>query len=412
MIETLTIDRLAHRGEGIANVDGCAVFVPYALPGEAVEVEIVPGHPDRRRLIRVLEPSPDRIPAFCPHFAACGGCAIQHLPDEIYRAWKMETLREVLRNGGIDAPLAEMIDAHGEGRRRAVFHARRGTHDVLNVGFAALSAHQIVPIDHCPILAPGMSGAVNAAWALAEAAQSSQKPTDIHVTATEAGLDIDLRGTGPLNPEQNAILARLASQHRIARLTRHGELIVQRDVPVVTMGTARVAIPPGAFLQATALGEETLAARVLDHCPKAKHVADLFCGVGPFALRLAQFARVEAFDSEKPSIDALARAAKATSGTKPVKAEARDLFRRPLYPPELADFDAVVFDPPRQGAQAQATQLAKSRVPLVVAVSCNPATFVRDARLLLDGGYRITDVHPVDQFKYTSHVELVARFER
>jgi len=182
--------------------------------------------------------------------------------------------------------------------------------------------------------------------------------------------------------------------------------------PTIGIGAAILTLPPGSFLQATVAGEETLAALVSDHCKRAKHIADLFCGVGPFALRLAAKSRISAFDSDAGSVTALLKAAASTQGLKPVKAETRDLFRRPLVPPELRDFDAVVFDPPRQGAQAQAQQLAASKVPVVVAVSCNVATFARDARILIDGGYKIEGVTPVDQFRHTPHVELVARFAK
>ena len=185
-----------------------------------------------------------------------------------------------------------------------------------------------------------------------------------------------------------------------------------RQPPGVTMGKARVILPPGSFLQATAAGEETLAALVAEHCRRAKHIADLFCGVGPFALRLAEKSRASAYDSDAGAIAALQKAVASTSGLKPVRSEARDLFRRPLVAEELRDFDAVVFDPPRQGAQAQAERLAASKVPLVIAVSCNVATFARDARILIEGGYKINGVTPVDQFRHTPHVELVARFRR
>src|SRR6185312_1181429 len=203
----------------------------------------------------------------------------------------------------------------------------------------------------------------------------------------------------------------IAEQHRLARLTRHGELVLMRAQPAMTMGKATVTLPPGSFLQATVAGEETLAALVKEYCGRAKHIADLFCGVGPFALRLAERARVAAFDADAPAVAALDKAAHAPS-LKPVKAETRDLFRRPLVPQELRDYDAVVFDPPRQGAQAQAQKLAASQVPVVVAVSCNAATFARDARILVDGGYRLETVTPVDQFRHTPHVELVARLTK
>jgi 23S rRNA (uracil1939-C5)-methyltransferase len=188
--------------------------------------------------------------------------------------------------------------------------------------------------------------------------------------------------------------------------------VLMRTPPVIEIGAAQVMLPPGSFLQATLAGEEALAALVAGHCKRAKHIADLFCGVGPFALRLAAKARISAFDSDAGAVAALQKAVTSASGLKPVKAEARDLFRRPLMPQELRDYDTVVFDPPRQGAQAQVKQLAASKIPVVIAVSCNAATFARDARVLIDGGYRIEDVTPVDQFRHTPHVELVARFTR
>jgi 23S rRNA (uracil1939-C5)-methyltransferase len=411
VLERLVIDRLGHRGDGIAETPAGPLYVPYVLPGETVEVEPIPGHPDRRHAVRVEVESPERIAPVCPHFGVCGGCALQHWDTARYRAWKRGLVVASLAQAGLAAPVADLIDAHGAGRRRAVFHARRGTHDVLQLGFTAYRAHHVVAIDRCPILAPELAGAIEAAWALAEALGPQKKPLDIQVTASEPGLDVDVRGSGPLPPGPMARLAGLAQTHRLARLTRHGELIVQCAQPIVQMGRARLPLPPGAFMQATAAGEEALARLVVGYVSNAAAVADLFAGVGPFALRLAERARVHAVDSDAAAIAAL-RQASAVPGFKPVETEVRDLFRRPLLPPELARFDAVVFDPPRQGAQAQARALAESKVPVVVAVSCNAATFARDARLLVGGGYRLLAVTPVDQFRYSAHVEIVARFAR
>ena len=411
--ERLVIDHIGHHGDGVAIAGGSSIYVPYTLGGETVEVAPVPGHhPDRRRLIKVEAASPARVAPFCPHFGVCGGCAIQHWEAESYRAWKRELVVTTLAQAGIDCEVAPLVDAHGRGRRRITLHGRIGTHDVLKVGYSAANSHDIIPIDRCPILDPHMSGAIEAAWAIAEPLISIGKPLDIQVTATDSGLDVDVRGTGPLSTGLIAKLSRIAEQHRLARLTRHGELVLMRTPPVIAIGTAQVALPPGSFLQATVEGEEKLAALVSGHCKRAKHVVDLFCGVGPFALRLAAKSRIAAFDNDAGAIAALHKAAASTSGLKPIKPEARDLFRRPLMPQELRDYDAVVFDPPRQGAQAQATQLAASKIPVVVAVSCNVTTFARDARILIDGGYRIEGVTPVDQFRHTPHVELVARFKR
>jgi 23S rRNA (uracil1939-C5)-methyltransferase len=412
MVERLVIDRLGSRGEGIANTQAGPRYVPYTLPGEAIEADPWPGHPDRGHLIKVDVASPDRIAPICPHFGTCGGCALQHLATARYHDWKRALVADALRQAGLDAPVDDLVDAHGEGRRRAVFHARRGTRDVLEVGFAALKAHHVVAIDRCPILAPSLDGAIETAWAVAEALGGRGKPLDIQVTATDTGLDVDVRGSGPLTAARTAELAKIAERRRVARLTRHGEIVAQRASPTLRIGRANVVLPPGAFLQATAAGEAALARLVETYCAQARKVADLFCGVGPFALRLAERARVMAADSDADAIAALAAAARGTQGLKPIEAQPRDLFRRPFAALDLKGLDAVVFDPPRQGAQAQASALAAAAVPLVVAVSCNPATFARDARILTDGGYRLVRVTPVDQFLYSAHVELVARFER
>lgn len=413
MVEHLVIDHVAHRGDGVTFIDGEAVYVPYTLGGETVEVAPVPGHhPDRRRLLQVERASPERVTPFCKHFGVCGGCAIQHWETERYRAWKRNIVVETLAQAKLACEVEPLVDAHGLGRRRITLHARMGTHDVLKVGFAAASSHDIIPVDRCPILDPGLDGALDAAWAIAEPLISTGKPLDIQVSATDNGLDVDVRGSGPLPAKMIAKLSLVAEQHRLARLTRHGELVLMRAPPTIMIGTAQVTLPPGSFLQATVAGEEALAGLVIEGCNRAKHVADLFCGVGPFALRLAAKSRISAFDSDAVAVAALQKAATSTSGLKPVKTDTRDLFRRPLMPQELRDYDAVVFDPPRQGAQAQAQQLAASKIPVVVAVSCNVATFARDARILVDGGYRLEGVTPVDQFRHTPHVELVAKFKR
>ncbi len=412
--ERIAIVEMGRRGEGVAHSPTGPLYVPYTLPGETAEVAEWPGHPDRRHLIKIVDASTDRIAPICPHFGTCGGCALQHWAPAPYREWKRGLVVEALVQAGFASAAAlvePLIDAHGEGRRRAVFHAWRRTHDVIEVGFAALRAHHLVAIDRCPVLARTLDGALEAAWAIAEALAGERKPLDIQATATQAGLDIDVRGSGPLTPDRMGALARLAQAHRLARLTRHGEIVAQRAPPTVTMGTARVVLPPGAFLQATQAGEAALAALVLQHCAAAKSVADLFAGVGPFALRLAERAKVAAADNDESAVMALREAAK-TPRLKPITAERRDLFQRPFLARELARLDAVVFDPPRQGAEKQARELAASSVPIVAAVSCNPASFARDARILAGGGYRLTGVTPIDQFLYSAHVELVARFEK
>ena len=412
MAERLVIDHVGHRGDGIGFAGGESLFVPYTLAAETVEVEPVADHPDRRKLSRIEHASPERIDPFCRYFGACGGCAIQHWQPEAYRVWKRQIVVDTLEHAGIECDVAALVDAHGAGRRRITVHARRGGDGELRTGFAAANSHAIVAISDCPILDPGLRGALDAARALAEALKPTAKPLDIQVTAAGNGLDVDVRGSGPLSTALIASLSEIAQRHGLARLTRHGELVLMRNPPAIEIGAARVILPPGSFLQATLAGEEALAALVAGHCKRAKHIADLFCGVGPFALRLAAKARVSAFDSDAGAVTALAKAVTSASGLKPVKAETRDLFRRPLMAQELRDYDTIVFDPPRQGAQAQVKQLAASKIPVVIAVSCNVATFARDARVLIDGGYKIEGVTPVDQFRHTPHVEMVARFAR
>ena len=414
-LTALTIDHLGQRGDGVAQTENGPVYVPLTLPGEVVEAEV---SADRGKLVSILQPSPERVAPVCRHVGQCGGCALQHLEVSKYHQWKRGLVEEALLRAGLTTDIKDLIPAHGEGRRRAVFHARstggsaaRGK-DILAVGFAGRRSHAIVAIDACPILAPGLDGALPAAWAVAQALAPLAKPLDIQVTATDTGLDMDVRGSGPLKPAFVARLAAIAGEHRLARLTRHGDLVLQREPPMISMGSARVTLPPGSFLQATAAGEETLARLVLEAAKGAARVVDLFSGVGTFALRLAQKSRVSAYEYSAPAIEALNRATRGVPGLKPVTGEVRDLFRRPLYPLELKNIDAVVFDPPRQGAQAQAEQLAQGKVPLVIGVSCDPTSFARDAKILTEKGFRLESVTPVDQFLYSAHVELVGVFRR
>ncbi len=416
MSDTLLIDRIGHFGDGIAETPSGAVYVPFALPGETITATPVEKHPDRRRLLSVENASRDRVEPVCPHFTICGGCATQHWALPPYLDWKRQLVIDALQAEGLSVEVAPTIDAHGEGRRRVTLHARQQTNDVLAVGFTEARSHALVPIDICPILAPPLAGAIKAAWSIAEAIKGrdaqSRKPLDIQFTQVDGGMDVDVRGSGALTSKQTGALANAAERHALVRLTRHGELVAQRGAPVIKTGRASVLLPPGSFLQATIKGEDTLAELVLSHVGKAKRMADLFCGVGTFALRLAEKVRVIAADSDALAIEALKKAHSTAQGLKQIEAQARDLFRRPLLAFELKGVDAVVFDPPRQGAEAQTHEIAKSGVPAVVAVSCSPGTFARDARILCDAGFRLETVTPVDQFRYSSHVELVASFRR
>jgi len=343
----------------------------------------------------------DRAEPFCPYFGRCGGCTLQHLGPAAYDAAKRTLVTTPLCAAGLAAPLAPLIAAHGAGRRRATLHARGKA-----VGYMAARSHDVVDIARCPILVPSLA---TRAPALTRAIAGTLGDCDVALTASDTGLDVAVRTARRLPPERLTLLAQRAG---LARLALNGELVLMTRPPAIRLGKAVVELPVASFLQATAAAEAALAALVRDAIGSARHVADLFCGIGPFTLRLAKHARIAAFDADRAAIAALATALRYTQGLKPVTAKARDLFREPLVPVELKGFDAVVLDPPRAGAEAQTRELARSAVKTVVAVSCEPRTFARDAALLVAGGYRLDKLTPVDQFAWSEHVELVGVFRR
>jgi 23S rRNA (uracil1939-C5)-methyltransferase len=405
----LDIERLGARGEGVSRGPHGLIFTPFALPGEKIRAEV---DGDRGKLVEVLEPSPDRVAELCPHFTRCGGCAVQTFSEPAYRAWKGGLVADALRNAGVDAKIAPLVAAWGAGRRRATFHSRNDQRGEPHVGFMEARSHRIFELESCPILAPDMAGALPAARRVAEILKNLGKPLDVLVTASLNGLDLDLRGCGALDFALEQALVAAAHDLDLARVSNHGLVLIERRAPEILIGRARITPPPGAFLQATLAGEEALARRVLDAMGGAKKAADLFCGIGTFALRLAETAEVFCAESDVSALGACLRGARETQGLRSVKGERRDLFVRPLLSGELASFDAVVFDPPRAGAEAQARELAKSAVPTVVGVSCNPQTFARDAKILIAGGYKLELATPVDQFLFSPHVELVGVFRK
>lgn len=401
---TLRITAMGRRGEGLGQRDGRAVYVPGTLPGEHVTAA---GDGERLALVAVSAPSPERVQPFCKHYGRCGGCQLQHWQEQPYRAWKASLVADALQGRGLTSAVPDCIDAHGEGRRRVSLHVRRNE-KIVTAGFMEARSHSLLDIDRCPILEPALAPVFDIGRALG----TRLGDCDVAVSATLSGLDVSVRAVRKLLEHEHANLAGFVSALKLARLSVNGEVIATAVPPRLRLGKAEVALPPGGFLQATLLGEETLARLVVEGVGKAKHVADLFCGIGPFAFRLAERAKVDAFDNDRAAIAALAAAAKVTSGLKPVTSEVRDLFRAPLVPNEMKHIDAAVFDPPRAGAEAQARQLARSGVKTVVAVSCDAGTFARDAAILVEGGYRLTKVTAVDQFKWSSHVEVVAVFTR
>lgn len=409
---TLRIGELGRHGDGVGQIEGdsdaSTVFVSHVLPGELVVARTTGNRGD---VIEILEPSPERVEAFCKHFGRCGGCAAQHMSKTVYQDWKTGVVETALKNKNLEVDVLEMRDAHGDGRRRVTYHARIENGKV-RVGFMPSRSRELIKIDTCPILSDALKDSPAMARELAEPFAKSVRELDIAITETAQGLDCDLRGADELNYDIHVSLAELADKWDLARITLDGVIELERRKPLLPIGDISLPLPPGSFLQATELGEHTLSDMVVAEIKDAKRVADLFCGTGPYALRLATTATVYAADSNKIAIEALQNGYSHTVGLKLVEAEVRDLFRNPLYRDDLDEFDAVVLNPARAGAQAQSEELAASDVGLVVYVSCDPATLARDAEILVEGGYQFQYITPVDQFKYASHIETVSVFRR
>lgn len=405
--ETIEISAIGARGDGLGEIDGTRVVVPYALPGERVSIS---REGERATLLEVLSPSPDRMEPECRHFGTCGGCAVQHWRAEKVAEWKRGRVALALSRAGLQAEVLPTLDAHGAGRRRVTLHVRypKIAGGPIEAGFMQAKSHALVDLDACPLLTPGLMKAPDLARAIGHVLRGMAKPLDVQVTACEQGLDVDIRGAGPLPDPLRQKLITLARNENLARLTLHGERLIEERAPHLSYDGLTAFLPPGSFLQATEMAEKTLADYAKNALHGAKNIADLFCGLGPFALRLARHMKVTAVDSDKGAIEALQRSIRANPGGKPMVAEARDLFRRPIFAPELKPFDAALLDPPRQGAEAQMREIAKSKLGKVVSISCDPESFARDARILVDAGFKLGPVTPVDQFRHAAHVEMMA----
>jgi 23S rRNA (uracil1939-C5)-methyltransferase len=406
----LAIGSIGAEGDGVAPGP---VFTPLTLPGEQVRASVAG---ERAELIEVLAVSPDRVTPPCPHFGDCGGCALQHWRAEPYLAWKVEQIRLALGRVRIETEILPPFVASPGSRRRLALHAREAGGAAL-VGFKARRSWRLAPIEFCPVADPRLAAAFPAFRRLAAPLfeQPKSAPT-LHVTLTDSGIDVDITGverrTGALSADARARVAEAAAEADFARVTLAGEMLYLARAPTIRIGRVGVALPAGGFLQAVAEAEVAMAAFVGQALAGARSVADLYCGVGAFALRLAEDAAVGAYDVSAPAIAALRSAQGSAPGLKPIAAEARDLARRPVLVAELKRTEAVVIDPPRAGAVEQHRELAKSGVTRIASVSCNPATFARDARILTDAGFTLVRVLPVDQFLWSPHVELVGVFER
>lgn len=403
--QELIIESLGSRGDGIVQGPEGPVYVPFTLPGERV-CTTVKG--ERGELLEVLEESSERCAPICRHFGTCGGCSLQHLQSEPYLEWKREQVRQAFTARGFEIEIEPVIPAQASTRRRSVLAARRTRSSVL-LGYLRRSSHEIVDAEECPILRERIVGVLPRLREMLGPLLSRKGQARLTILDTANGLDIAIEGVREIaGPDLLMQMSQWTDELDLARLTVNGEILATRRPPALMFGGVEVVPEPAAFVQATQEAEDVLVRHILDACKGALRVADLFSGSGTFTLPLARQSEVLAVEVEQGALDAIGTAVRNAQGLKPVKTLSRDLFREPMSPDELAEFDAVIFDPPRAGASAQAMQLAQSTVNKIVAVSCNPATLARDVRILVDGGYQVLKVQPVDQFLYSAHVEVVA----
>ena len=414
MMQTLTIARMGHQGDGIAETPNGFVFVPGALPGEVISAEVKDGRVEQFDLI---EASPDRRPIHSETYAECGVAPLQHWADEPYLAWKRDIVIQTLAREGIETEVEATVAVPQASRRRLALHARSGPGGRVLLGFKARRSWRLVELTDCPVSDPALTAALPALAKVAAPFLGHPKsaPT-LHVTLTDTGLDVDVTGvekkSGGLTADVTARAIAAAAEAGLARLSLDGDTLVMARQPRITFGRATVPLPPGAFLQAAPAAEAAMVSRAVEAVRGAKKVADLFCGAGTFTFPLAEVASVMAADSSAAAIAALKAGVSTAQGLKTIEAQARDLFRRPLSPYDLKGCEAIVIDPPRAGALEQTQQLPGTKASVVVGVSCNPQTFARDARTLIDGGFRLEKVTPIDQFLWSTHVELVGVFRR
>ena len=405
---TLTIERLSLHADGVAHGPEGTVHVAMALPGEAVEGEIVDG---RIATPKIITPSPDRVKPPCPHYRACGGCLLQHGSDDFVARWKAEVVTNALAQRGIAVPVSRVETSPERARRRATLSGRRTKKGAL-VGFHARASDTVVEVPDCRILRPELLATVPALEEATSLGASRKGEIAFALTLSEAGVEVAAKGGKDTDPALFEALSDLARRHDLARLSWNDEMIAARRPATQAFGAARVIPPPGAFLQATAEGEAALVSFVRTAVGEAARIVDLFAGCGTFALPLAAKAEVHAVEGEAAMLTALDQGWRTAQGLRRVTHEARDLFRRPLLPDEIDRFDAVVIDPPRAGAEAQIAEIAASKARLVAHVSCNPVSFARDAKVLIDAGFTLEELIVVDQFRWSAHVELAARFTR
>lgn len=422
------IETIGGRGDGIGVVDGEAFYVPLVVPGDRVRVQPSEARGDGygARLLEVISPGSSRTTPPCPYYGECGGCALQHMSAAAVRAWKRRRVVDALSQHGLDDVSVEPTEAVPTaaedslgGRRRATFAATRAG-VIAHVGFNARGSHRVVDVDRCLLLTDALDGFIAPLRALFADFLPDGRRAQATVTDLAPGLDVVLvlaEAPGLAALERLAEFVAASGLRRLSwRLKSGGPLepLAQNGPCQVRFGGVAVDFPPAGFLQPSLAGESRLSRLVVDGVGAATSAVDLYAGLGTFTFALAAGGRrVHAAEGDAVAVGALNKASARAGLSARVTGEARDLDRRPLGPADLAPFEAAVFDPPRPGAPAQAKALAATaNLKRVVAVSCNPATFARDARFLVEGGFKVDRIYPIDQFAYSPHVEVVAWLSR
>ncbi|WP_374467287.1 class I SAM-dependent RNA methyltransferase [Ferrovibrio sp.] len=421
------IERMGGQGHGVLTHDGVRYYVPFTVPGDRVAAKVGEERGDGYAAhVSVLEAEgPDRVEPPCRHFQACGGCALQHWAEAPYNAWKRDKLAAALvRRDFVDPPVADLVAVPAQSRRRAEFIVRRVKDRVL-LGFHEAASRKIVDLEDCTVLRPALLAPLPALRAALIEVLGDGWAIDLKLTDTETGLDALITGKLKMRVQERIALSKAAKAIGLARLSWRfdmrgdAELLYQGGAaPLVRFGAHGVILPPGGFLQATVEAEQAMADFALEALKDTKRVADLFSGCGAFALRLAAVGKtVLAADADRPAIAALQAAVKTAGLAGRLNAQARDLERQPLAPAELKKLDAVLLDPPRAGAKAQVQQLALAAAAgaapgIVVMAACDPSSFARDARTLADAGWRLEQAVPIDQFRWSPHLEIVSLFRR
>ncbi len=412
----VTIATLGAQGDGVAETPQGSVYVPQAVPGDRLIIAL-----DNRRgeILRRLDDGPGRVEPPCPHFGACGGCTVQHLDDPTYVRWKQDLVAVALRRRGLDPTVVGPLRRTATAGRRRVELAAHATAAGLRLGYFQRRSNRLLDLDDCLVMRPALRRLLAPLRSLMAAVLPPKSEARLLLTETRNGFDLLLTTSQDFSVDARMALAEFAAANRIARIAWRArpdaepEPLAVLETPRIAFAGVAVALPAGAFLQASAEAEQIMVALARQAVAGAKTIADLFAGCGAFALPLAaQGGHVHAVDHAADAIASLKAAAGAAGLGGRLTGESRDLFRRPIQARQLAGYDAVLFDPPRAGAAAQVAQIAAAAVPLVLAISCNPASFASDAQTLVQAGYRLEWVVPIDQFVYSHHVELVALFQR